>query len=93
MSLWNKLAGGLRALVHPRETEDDMDAELRAFIDASVENKMSAGVSEADARRAARVEMGSVEAVKENIRAAGWESTYAIPFGSSPRPRSSLPSW
>jgi putative ABC transport system permease protein len=74
MSIWNKFAGGVQALLHRRETEQDMDAELRAFLDASAERKMRAGMSEAEARRAARIEMGSMESVKEEIRFASWES-------------------
>ena len=51
-----------------------MDEELRAFLQASAERKVQAGMSATEAHRAARVEMGSVESVKEEIRAAGWES-------------------
>jgi predicted permease len=74
MAIWSKFSGGLRALLHRREAEQDMDEELRAFLDASAERKMQAGMPEAEARRAARVEMGSTAAVKEEIRGAGWEA-------------------
>jgi predicted permease len=74
MSLWSKFSPGLRALVHKRETERDMDEELRAFLQASAERRMRSGMSQAAARRAARVEMGSMESVKEEIRGAGWET-------------------
>ena len=74
MAIWNKFTGGLRALLHKREAEHDMDEELRAFLDASAERKMRAGMPEAEARRAARVEMGSMESVKEEVRGAGWEA-------------------
>ncbi len=74
MSIWNRFTGGLTALLHKRETERDTDDELRAFLDASAEGKMRAGMSEAEACRAARLEMGSVESVKEHIRDSGWET-------------------
>ena len=74
MSIWNKFTGGLRALLHRDAAERDMDEELRAFLDASAERKMRAGMPEAEARRAARVEMGSMESVKEEIRDSGWEA-------------------
>jgi predicted permease len=74
MSIWHRFSGGLRALLHRRQTERDMDEELRAFLDAAAERRMRRGMPEAEARRAARVEMGSMEAVKDEIRAAGWES-------------------
>ena len=51
-----------------------MDEELGAFLHASAERKMQSGMSAAEAHRAARVEMGSIEFVKEEIRGAGWES-------------------
>src|SRR5215469_2709253 len=73
MPMGSKLSGGLRALFHRREAEQEMDEELREFLQSSAERKMQAGMSAAEARRAARVEMGSVESVKEEIRAAGWE--------------------
>ena len=74
MSLWTNLTGGLRALFRKRESERDMDEELRGWLDAAAEQKMRAGMSPAEARAAARVEMGSMESVKEEIRGAGWET-------------------
>ena len=74
MSLWTNLSGGLRALFQRRESEREMDEELRAYVDAAVEQKVRGGMSRMEAQRAARVEMGSMEAVKEGIRGAGWET-------------------
>jgi predicted permease len=67
------LFAGLRALVRKRETNREMDEELRAYIESAAEAKMRAGVPPDEALRAARLEMGSAEAVKEEIRDAGWE--------------------
>ena len=66
---------GIRALFRKRQMEQEMDEELRGYLDAAVKDKMRLGMSYEQAVRAARVEMGSVEAVKEEIRSAGWEST------------------
>ena len=66
---------GLRALIFKRRTERELDAELREYLNTAIEQKMSSGMSRADATRAARVEMGSVEAVKDHVRDAGWETT------------------
>src|SRR5580700_7181548 len=74
MSLWSNLSGGLRALVQKRRTERDMDEELRGYLEAASERKMRAGMTPEEARRAARVEMGSLESVKDEIRGAGWET-------------------
>jgi putative ABC transport system permease protein len=75
MALLRNLAAGLRALFGKRRADQEMDDELSAFLDAAVKEKMRAGMSHPAALRAARVEMGSTEGVKEGIRAAGWESS------------------
>jgi putative ABC transport system permease protein len=74
MPIWTKFFGGLKALLHLNESEQDMDEELRAFLQASAERKMQSGMSAAEAHRAARVEMDGIESVKEKIRGAGWET-------------------
>ena len=66
---------GVRALFRKKQVEEEMDEELRGYLDAAVQEKMRSGMSPEQALRAARVEMGSVEAVKEEIRSAGWESS------------------
>ena len=66
---------GLRTLFHKQEVEQEMDEELRGFLDAAVKDKMRSGMSPEQALRAARVEMGSLDAVKEEVRSSGWEST------------------
>jgi predicted permease len=52
-----------------------MDEELRFYLEAAVEEKMRNGIRYPEALRAAKVEMGSMEAVKQEIRSSGWEST------------------
>jgi hypothetical protein len=52
-----------------------MNEELQAYLDAAFQEKTRSGMSPEEALRAARVEIGSIEAVKEGIRWAGWEST------------------
>ncbi|HUI40477.1 MAG TPA: ABC transporter permease [Terriglobia bacterium] len=74
MSLLRNLVGGLRALFGRKRAERDMNDELRGYLVDSVKAKMRAGLSREDALRAARMEMGSIEAVKEEVRSAGWES-------------------
>jgi predicted permease len=66
---------GIRALFRKKRVEREMDEELRGYLDAAMQEKMRSGMSQEQALRAARVEMGSVEAVKEEIRTTGWEST------------------
>jgi predicted permease len=69
------LINGIKALLHKQQRSRDMDEELRSFQEASVQEKMRRGVSPHEAQRAARIEMGSTETVKNKVRAATWEST------------------
>jgi putative ABC transport system permease protein len=73
MLLLRKFLAGLRALLRKGVAEREMDEELRGYLDEAAEAKMRAGMSRDEAVRTARVEMGSAEAVKEEIRDAGWE--------------------
>ena len=74
MSLLQNISAGFRGLFRKEEVEQDMDEELRGYLDACVREKVAAGMSPDAALRAARQEFGSLEAVKEKVRAAGWES-------------------
>jgi hypothetical protein len=74
-ALLNRLASGARAILSKSRVERELDAELQEYLNTAVEHKMASGMSRADATRAARAEMGSVAAVKDHVRDAGWEST------------------
>jgi predicted permease len=74
MGMFRNFATGLRSLFGRTAVEQDLDEELRAFMDASVEEKQRAGMKREEAIRAARVEMGSKNAVKHRIRSTGWET-------------------
>jgi hypothetical protein len=51
-----------------------MDEELRSYVQMAADDKVAEGMSRKGALRAARLEMGSVETVKEKVRQSGWES-------------------
>jgi hypothetical protein len=53
-----------------------MDEELRSYFEASVAENMRAGMRREDAVRAARVALGSVEAIKDHTRDVGWEQRF-----------------
>jgi predicted permease len=73
MGLIGNIAAGMRALFGNARVEREMDEELRGFLDASAEDKLRSGMTQEEAAHAARVEMGSANAVKHRIRSAGWE--------------------
>ncbi|HET7752123.1 MAG TPA: ABC transporter permease [Terriglobales bacterium] len=72
-SLW----AGFLALFRRQKAEQELEEELSSYLRASAEEKARAGMSEEEARRAARLELGSAEAIKEEVRAAGWENALA----------------
>ncbi len=74
MSLLRNLAGGLRGLFRKQQVEREMDEELRGYLDDAVNEKMRRGLNREQAVRAARIEMGGAESVKQRVRAASWES-------------------
>src|SRR5688572_24982680 len=57
-----------RNLVRRRRVEQDLEDELRAAFDLLVEEKVGAGMAPNEARRAARLEFGATEVIKDNVR-------------------------
>ncbi len=57
-----------RNIVHRGRVERDLDAELHSTLTLLIEEKIAAGMRAEDARRAALAELGSVEAVKDDVR-------------------------
>jgi putative ABC transport system permease protein len=57
-----------RNLFARREVERDLDQELRSYVDLLTEEKIRAGMSPDEARRAARAEAGSMEHIKDEVR-------------------------
>lgn len=80
MKLPGNIAQGIRSLFRRQALERDMDDELRDFIDASTAEKVRRGMPAEQAAYAARVEMGSGNAVKHHIQSAAWESRMEIFF-------------
>src|SRR4051812_15025016 len=69
-----QILGGMRALVRRRANNRELDDELQQYLAANVDAKIAAGLAPADARRAARAEMGSVAAIHDYVHDVGWES-------------------
>jgi predicted permease len=76
MTRLRRIIGGFRGLVRKTQTERELDAELREFLETGIERRMRAGMSRTEAVRAARMELGSVDAVKDRVRDVGWESLF-----------------
>ncbi len=57
-----------RNLRFKRRVEGELDSELRAYVDMLIDEKMRAGLDGPTARRDARLEVGGLEQVKEQVR-------------------------
>src|SRR5262245_14736067 len=67
MSLWRRLVSSYRTLVFRGRLDRDLDDELAAFLDGLIDRKIRAGVDPATARRAALIEIGGVEQVRQDV--------------------------
>jgi putative ABC transport system permease protein len=73
MSLWRQLTRGLRVLTNRTAADDDLSDEVQHFLEQSTAAHLARGLSPSEARRAARLELGNVTTVREQVRASGWE--------------------
>jgi predicted permease len=67
---WCRLQATWRRWVGGGATDAELSEELRAFVDQDTESKIRSGMTAADARRAALIELGGTEQVKEHVREA-----------------------
>ena len=72
--LLRRFLSGLKALFQRERRDAETDEELTGYLEAAAQDNLRSGMSPAAAMRAARVEMGSLESVKQKVRTAGWES-------------------
>jgi putative ABC transport system permease protein len=68
MPLLVKARSFLRNMFFTRRVDADLEQEVYSHLEILIEEKMRAGMSATDARRAARIEMGGIEQVKEQVR-------------------------
>src|SRR5689334_4502285 len=79
----NRLRVILRRLLRKDEVESQLNAELRAYIDHAIDDKIVCGMAPEEARRAALIEFGGVEQVKEFVRSSrpeAWVDSLAADF-------------
>ncbi len=80
MSLWRQLARGLRVLTNRTAADNDLSDEVQHYVEQSTAAHIARGLSPEEARRAARLEIGNLTAVREQVRASGWENLLATLF-------------
>ena len=78
--LWFRLRAMLRRLLGGDARDEELSEEIRAYVEHDTESKIRSGMTPEDARRAALIELGGAEQVKERVRedraGAWWESIF-----------------
>jgi putative ABC transport system permease protein len=70
MAILARLKSLIRNFLGQRRSDEDIDAEVRGYAEILAEEKIREGMKPDEARRAARIELGGVEQVKEQVREA-----------------------
>ena len=72
-----------RNLLFWQRVEADLDAEVRSHLEMLTEEHVLAGMAAAEAQRAARIELGGIDQVKEQVRSertGGWLQSVIADF-------------
>jgi predicted permease len=76
--MWWRVRAVLHGLLDDGARDAELSEELRAFVEHDADSKIRSGMTPDDARRAALIELGGAEQVKERVRevraGARWES-------------------
>ena len=75
MSGWRHISRGVRVLFDRKGADREIADEVESYLEQATAAWMERGLTPEDARRAARLEMGSPMAVREQIREYGWENS------------------
>lgn len=68
MPLLVKARSFMRNLFFTRRVEADLDEEIRSHLEMLAEENLRAGIAPQEAQRAARIELGGIDQVKEQVR-------------------------
>ena len=74
MSLWRHLKHGFHGLTRRATADRDVADEVAHYLEETTARLTQEGLSPEDARRAARLEVGNTVALREEVRASGWEN-------------------
>ena len=74
MSVWRHLTRGLRGLTRRTAVDHEVDDEVRHYFEEATADLIARGRSPEEARRATRLELGTVSRVSEEVRTYGWEN-------------------
>ena len=74
MSLGRQVRHGLRGLLHRTAHDEEIGEEVREYFEEAVAAWRERGLTEDEARRAARLECGNPDLAAEEVRSYGWET-------------------
>lgn len=75
MTFWRQFTRGVHGLLCGTEQDTEIDDEVRHYFEEAMDAYRRRGLSEEEARRAARLEFGSPQTAEEQVRSYGWENT------------------
>ena len=73
MSLRTRTVHGLRSLVRRSADDRELSDEVEHYLAEAADQYRARGLSDVEARRAARIDMGSRTSVRQQVRAGRWE--------------------
>ena len=74
MSVWRQLTRGLRGLFRHAQANNEIALEVRQYLDDTIAAGIARGLSPEEAQRSARLELGNLVAVQEQVSSNGWEN-------------------
>ena len=80
MSLWRQFTRGLRVLRNRKAADQETADEVSHYLEEATAAFVARGLLPDEARRAARLELGSTTAVREQVRGYAWENGVDILF-------------
>ena len=80
MALLRSLIHGIRNLLQRKQRESDLAEEIEQFYEEEINTRMQQGMNAEEARRAVRMEAGTMSAAQEQANSYGWENAIGAFF-------------
>ncbi len=74
MALWRQISRGIRVLTRRAAADQDVADEVQHYLEQATAAHAARGLAPHAALRAARLEVGNVTGVREQVRSYGWEN-------------------
>ena len=81
MSFWRQLTYGLRGLMRRKARNREVAVEVEQYFEEPAAAWRARGLTAEEAKRAARLESGSITTAREQVRSYGWENAVPAFFG------------